>query len=290
MTGLKWRLGEAEIFQIIELEDDNLIQSIIKEATHENIKQMKWLQPYFADKKGHLKALVQSFLIKYRGFNILVDTCNGNGKRRPNVPEWSNLNTNFLEKLRAVGIKEAEIDYVVCTHLHFDHVGWNTRLEKGKWVPTFPKATYLFVKKEYEYWRGKPEKELEDDILGIEDSVTPIVKTGQVQLVSDNYVITPGIRLISTPGHTPHHVSLAIESQGQKAIISGDVFHHPCQISHPEWLAEVDRFPKQTVETRYKMLNTLANNNILLIGSHFASPVAGLVKQANERFLFRVRD
>lgn len=138
MTSLKWKIGEVEIFQIIELEAGKLIQSIIKKATAENIQNIGWLSPYFADEAGGLKALVQSFLVRSNNKNILIDTCNGNDKVRTDVPEWANLQTNFLKKLTAVGVAETNIDVVACTHLHMDHIGWNTKLKGGIWVPTFP--------------------------------------------------------------------------------------------------------------------------------------------------------
>ncbi len=141
---MKWTVGNIKIFQIIEIEAGKIIQSIIPDATPKNVKKMKWLIPSYADENGIFKALVQSFLIKSNGKYILVDTCNGNGKNRPNLLEWANLKIKFIEKLDPFGITPSDINYVVCTHLHFDHVGWNTFLVNGKWVPTFPNAKYIF--------------------------------------------------------------------------------------------------------------------------------------------------
>ena len=278
MKSLKWTIGKVEIIQIVEIEDNELFTSFIPEAKQERILEIGWLSPHFAGEKGNLKSQVQSFLVKSDGKNILIDTCNGNGKERPNMPTWGNLQTDFLKKFSDCGTPPARIDLVVCTHLHFDHVGWNTKREGGTWMPTFPNAKYLFSKEEYEYWIKKPEKEMVDDFNGIDDSVTPVVEAGLAEFVTDDHMIDSNVRFIPTPGHTPHHISVVIESQGKKAIISGDTLHHPCQIVHQDWTTLADTYPDQTVATRKKLLDEIKDSDTLLIGSHFANPVAGKVK------------
>lgn len=283
-TPLKWKIGEVEIVQIVEMEGGELIQSTIKSATPENIQKIDWLYPHFANKEGTFKSLVQSFLIRSEGKNILIDTCNGNDKNRPTCPTWGNLHTDFLNRLQNIG----DIDIVVCTHLHFDHVGWNTRLENGIWVPTFPNTKYLFVKEEYDYWQQKPDKEFEDDKLAFDDSIAPIMKAGLGQLVRSDYKLDSHISLIPTPGHTPGHIRIAIESQGKHALISGDFIHHPSQIAHPEWTMDADSLPDKALETRQKILSEIADTDTLLIGTHFANPVAGRVVGSNNGFIFKV--
>lgn len=280
MKNLRWMIGEVEIVQFVEMVDNELFATFILKATPERVLAIPWLKPHFVGEKGNLKAQVQSFLIKSNGKNILIDTCNGNDKDRPNVPTWGSLKTDFLKKI------PEKIDIVACTHLHFDHVGWNTKLENGTWIPTFPNATYLFSKAEYDYWIKKPQKEMVDDFNGIDDSVTPIVDARLARFVPDDYWIDTNVRFIPTPGHTPHHISVIIESQGKKAIITGDVMHHPCQIAHQEWTTLADTYPNQTVETRKKFLKGVQNSKTLIIGSHFANPVAGRVvgSQNNLRF------
>ncbi|MBI2641516.1 MBL fold metallo-hydrolase [Candidatus Roizmanbacteria bacterium] len=204
-----------------------------------------------ADEKGNLKAQVQSFLIKSGEKKILVDTCNGNSKPRRDLKEWSNLKTDFLTTLQETGFTFSDIDIVVCTHLHCDHVGWNTRWEGGVWIPTFSNAKYLFVKEEYDYWKQKPQKEIGDDKTAFDDSVFPIMNAG-------------------------------------RAIISGDVFHHPCQIARPEWMADGDTYPERALASRKKLLEEIADTNTLVIGSHFANPVAGLVVRSKDGFVFKV--
>lgn len=285
--GLRWKIGEVEIFQIVEMDDNELFSTFIPDAKPENIKEVKWLTPHFADKSGKLKTLVQSFLIKSQGKNILIDTCNGNGKERPNIPTWGNLKTDYLNRFSEINISPKNIDIIACTHFHFDHVGWNTKLVNGKWAPTFSNAKYLFSKEEYDYWIKKPTKEMIDDFNGIDDSVTPIVKAGLVKFIPDDYQIDENIKFIPTPGHTPHHISVVIESQGEKAIISGDVLHHPCQIVYPEWTTLADTNPEQTIKTRKKFLNEIVNTETLLVGSHFTNPVAGKVIKSKNSFVFK---
>ncbi len=285
---MKWTVGNVEIHQIIEIEAGKIIQSILPDATPENIKKMKWLIPNYADENGILKALVQSFLIKSQGKYILVDTCNGNYKNRPSMSEWGNLKTKFIEKLKDIKITPSDINYVVCTHLHFDHVGWNTFFVDGKWVPTFPNAKYIFSKKEYEYWKSKPKKEIVDDLLGFEDSVQPILDAGLTELVDDNFKFDKNVNLISTPGHTPHHVSIQIQSKDKKALISGDFIYHPSQVEKPEWGNTVDTYPNQALKTRKKILSSIADTNTLLLGSHFSNPVGGYVTKKDGKLIFNI--
>ena len=160
-TQLSWTIGDIEITAIQEILDaGKLIQSIIPNATKRNIQKLDWLVPNFADSDGNLKAVVQSFLITSSDQTILVDTCNGNDKERLDMPIWGGLDTSFLERLEQAGTKPENVDIVINTHMHFDHIGWNTKLEEGKWIPTFPNAQYLFVKDEYKYWSNDPQNEM----------------------------------------------------------------------------------------------------------------------------------
>lgn len=287
MKNLSWKLGNIEVIQIVELYDaGEIIQSGIPNATSENIKGIPWLSPNFADEEGKLHAYVQAFLIKSNGKSILIDTCNGDAKTRTDIPEWGNLQTDFLEKLAKVGVGREQIDIVACTHLHFDHVGWNTMLVEDKWIPTFPNAKYLFAKEEYDYWISKPEKEIADDLAGIEDSVRPIVEAGLADFVDTDHMLDDSIRFISTPGHTPAHVSVYIESIGEKALISGDFLHHPCQVAHPEWTTLADTIPEKGIETRNELFKRLAEEGILLLGSHFSNPVSGTVSETEDGYIF----
>lgn len=287
VNSLKWSVGEVEIYQIVEIEDaGDVIQGVIGEAKPAEVREIRWMYPRFADRRGRLKAQVQCFLVKSEGKNILIDSCNGNNKRRTDLAAWSYLRTNFLRKLGNIGLTPEDIDVVVCTHLHCDHVGWNTILEKGRWVPTFPKAKYVFVKKEYDYWAERPEKEIADDKAAFADSVMPVVKSGLAEFVGTDHAVDGYISFIPSPGHTPGHISVAIDANGKKALISGDFLHHPCQISRPEWSTDSDTFPRQAEESRRKILEEIADQDVLLIGSHFADPVAGKVKRFRSGYIF----
>lgn len=288
MNGLKWTVGDVEIYQIVELEAGEIIQEVIGNATPENIREISWLFPHFADEAGNIKALVQGFLIKSNDKSILIDTCNGNNKDRVDIPVWAKLQTDFLKRLRSVGIAESDVDVVACTHLHCDHIGWNTRFENGKWVPTFPNAEYLFAREEYDYWVQKPEKEIADDKAAFDDSITPIMEAGLGRLVEVNHQLDKNVRLIPSSGHTPCHVSVLIESQNQSAMISGDFLHHPCQIANPHWTTDADTLPEKGILTRQEIFDKIADSGLLLIGSHFANPAAGQVLRSKDGFIFQV--
>jgi glyoxylase-like metal-dependent hydrolase (beta-lactamase superfamily II) len=287
-SSMNWKIGEVEIIQIVEMEGGALIQQFMPDWNEEDIKKVDFLYPDFVDENGNLKALVQSFLIKSDGKNILVDTCNGNGKNRPTCPSWGNLNTDYLEKLSQV-VKREEVDLVICTHLHFDHVGWNTYLKDGQFVPTFPNAKYLFVKEEFDYWQSKPDSEADDDKLAFDDSIKPVVEAGLAEFVESNHKVDQNIHFVPTPGHTPGHVTLMIESNGKKAFISGDLIHHPCQqLAYPDWLIGADGNPEKTLESRKKILSEMADSGTLFIGTHFSNPVAGLIVKKGENFSLKL--
>jgi glyoxylase-like metal-dependent hydrolase (beta-lactamase superfamily II) len=288
MSTLKWTIGDVEIFQIIEIEAGKIIQDVLKDATPENIRQIPWLCPQFADEAGHLKALVQSFLIKSDHKNILIDTCIGNDKPRTNILAWANLRTDFLRTFSDIGVPETDVDVVACTHLHIDHAGWNTKLEGGVWVPTFPNAKYLFAREEYEYWLNKPENELADHKATFDDSVSPIMNAGLAELVDVDHKIDGHVSFIPTPGHTPAHVCVLVESQNQRAIISGDLLHHPCQIANPQWATATDTSSDKATLARQRILEQIADTETLLIGSHFADPVIGRVVRVKDRLIFKV--
>ena len=286
---LSWSIGHTKIYQIIELDDaGEIIQESITGAAPEEIMKIEWLVPNFADSEGNLKAHVQSFLIQDSGKNIIVDTCNGNGKERTDIQDWGKLQTNFLDKLRVLGVEPEDIDYVLCTHLHFDHVGWNTTLKGGAWVPTFPNARYLFAKEEFEYWKSNPEKEIDDDKQGILDSVMPVIDADLADLIEPNHKITKDVYLVPSPGHTPCHVSVMIESENKKALISGDFVHHPCQVRHPDWYTLADTYPDQGIETRKNLFKELAKDRVLLLGSHFSNPVSGHVVLDKDTYRFNI--
>jgi glyoxylase-like metal-dependent hydrolase (beta-lactamase superfamily II) len=183
------------------------------------------------------------------------------------VPTWNFRRGTFLEDLAAAGYPPESIDTVLCTHLHVDHVGWNTMLVDGRWVPTFPKARYLMHRAEFEYWRDRRERKAQ--IAVFEDSIRPVVEAGLVDLVENDHRICAEMNLIATPGHSPGHVSVELRSGGEQALLTGDVLHHPCQMAHLDWASTVDFDPAQSTRTREEVFSRLAGTQTLVIGAHF---------------------
>lgn len=284
-----WQVGNVKITQIIELEECEGLQEGIPEATPEEILKISWLKPNFINDKGEFKSQIGCFVIESKGLYILVDTGIGNDKFRADYPFWTNLKTNFLEKLEQAGFSPSKIDFVISSHLHLDHVGWNTILVEDKWMPTFPNSRYLVVEKDFNYWRQFPEKELEADKESFKDSVLPVYERGLVDLISDDYAITSEVRLFPTPGHTPGSVSFLISSKEQEALLTGDTIHHPCQLVHPEWETNFDTDKEKSKTSRKALLERFADTNTLIIGSHFASPTAGYVKRDGKAYKFTLK-
>jgi len=282
----KWRIGDVTVTKIVELEATGGTRFILPQATPEAVLGMHWMKPHFMDDNGKLKMSIHALVIEAPGRRIIVDTCLGNDKQGRNVPTWNNLQGTFLQDLAAAGFARESIDTVLCTHLHVDHVGWNTMLVDGKWVPTFPRARYLMARTEFEFWNaGGTEGEPPVEFV---DSVKPVFDAGLVDLIDTSARICDEVRLVPTVGHTPGHVSIAISSQGQEALITGDFCHHPCQMAMPEWAATVDYDQKQSTKTRREVFGRLAGTPTLVIGTHFAGATAGRVVRDGDAFRLEV--
>ena len=283
METLRWHVGDATILRIWEVDASAALQGLIPKFDPAAVSRAAWLTPDFVDEMGRPKGLVQAFLIMIAGQTIIVDPGVGNGKRRIDVPGWNDMHTDFLDRLQESGVEPDEVDFVVNTHLHFDHVGWHTRLVDGAWQPTFRAARYVISAEEFRYWQSAPEHQIADQHAGFSDSVLPVYEAGLVDLVADDHVVTDGVRLVPTPGHTPHHVSVMIESRGQSALIAGDVMHHPCQIAYPDWGAS-DFDGSQAQASRSHLIERFADSDTLIIGSHFADPVVGRIRSEGATF------
>src|SRR5206468_10588025 len=183
----------------------------------------------FLDDDDQFILSIHGLVIEADGLRILVDTCIGS-RPTPGYEMLSGRDSPFLDNLVSAGFPLESIDMVLCTHLHFDHVGWNTRLVDGKWVPTFPNARYLCGRKEYEHWKMLKDTHGYHDLNHMHDAVQPVVDAGLVDLIEPSHSICPELKLRPTPGHTPGHVSIAIESRGQPAIVTGDMMHHPIHL------------------------------------------------------------
>ncbi len=291
MDTLRWRVGDATVIRVPELDATAALEGLIPRLDLAAISEDAWLRPDFVDDAGRPRGLVQAFVILIAGYTIMVDPGVGNRKRRSAVPGWDDLHTDFISRLQATGAAPGEVDYVVDTHLHFDHVGWHTELVAGAWQPTFPTARYVMSAGEFGYWQSKPDNEIADQHAGFTDSVLPIYEAGLADLVNDDHVVIDGVRFMPTPGHTPHHVSVLIESGGQSAVITGDVAHHPCQLAHPDWASTSDFDPDLARTSRMRIVERFADSDTLIIGSHYSDPVAGRIQRAGTSFrLVSVQD
>ncbi len=224
----------------------------------------------------------QSYVVKTPHHTILIDSCIGNGKPRPQRPKW-NMKTDdtYLRGLAAAGFSVEDIDYVMCTHLHVDHVGWNTRLENGRWVPTFPKARYVFAKGEFEYWTAQNEKNAVPPFV---DSVLPVVEAKREAIVSDDFAIGDHARILPTPGHTPGHVAFTLGCGKDDAVFSGDLMHSPLQTRYPELSAKFDVDQAQAAQTRRNFLERYCDTDTLCCTAHFPSPSAGRIRRRGDGF------
>jgi len=274
-----WQIGDIKVTRVVEMEVVGGSRFILPDATRDACLPYSWMQPHFMDDSGNLVMSIHALVIEVGERRIIVDTCIGNDKER-SIPNWSNLQTNFLKDMENIGYPVESIDTVLCTHLHVDHVGWNTRLVNGEWVPTFENARYLIGEDEWTYWDTNEDPTSYGNVM--DDSVRPVIEAGLVDLVSTSETIAPGIRLESTPGHTPGHVSVLLESRGEEAGITGDCIHHPCQITRTDWCSSADYDKDQGRATREKFLERLVETNILVIGTHFATPTAGHIRHYPE--------
>ena len=272
----QWQIGKIKITRIMELEIAGGTRFILPDATPDACQPIEWLKPHFMDANGNLIMSIHALVVDTGHQRIIVDTCIGNDKRRP-IPAWSNMQTSFLKDLESAGYPRESIDTVLCTHLHVDHVGWNTMLVDNSWVPTFPNARYLLAEKEWQYWDSVDDDPLNAEILN--DSVRPVFEAGLVDLIDWEHQVCDGVRLKPTPGHTPGHVSIHIESAGQQALITGDWIHHPCQMTRTDWGSSADYDQDQARTTREALLEDYADKPVLVIGTHFATPTAGHVKR-----------
>jgi glyoxylase-like metal-dependent hydrolase (beta-lactamase superfamily II) len=288
---LGWRIGEVTVTRVVEMEVAvayDPANPFIPPATPDVLKAIPWLSPHFIDAAGAIKISIHALLVDAPGLKLVVDTCMGNDKPR-SLLQGQPLQTKFLEEIAAAGFAREAVNAVVCTHLHVDHVGWNTMLQDGQWVPTFPNARYLMGRIEYEHWRTEPPSpEHMDQAIVMADSVAPVIDAGLAQFVEADHRLSPEVRLVPTPGHTPGHVSVLIESKGESAVITGDMMHHPVQIARPSWSASFDVDPAAAAATREAMVRDWSRSGLLVIGTHFAGPTAGRVKRDGEFYRLEV--
>ena len=281
-----WTIGDVAVTRIVELWDfQDDINMTIADAVAEEVIAVPWLHPHYATPDGRQRMNFQGFVVQTPSRILMVDTCIGNGRAR-GFDVFSNLATSFLEDLASLGIAREDVDTVMCTHLHHDHVGWNTMQAGEAWVPTFPNARYLFGRVEKEGWEAM-RADGQHDVRHLIDSVDPIVAAGLAEFVEADHRICDELWLEPSHGHTPGHVHVRISSRGEEAVITGDLMHHPMQCAMPHRPARFDMDVAAGAATRVGFVERYADSGVLVIGAHFADPTAGWMrgKGADCRFV-----
>jgi glyoxylase-like metal-dependent hydrolase (beta-lactamase superfamily II) len=276
---VKWNIGSVEIHRI---EEQLGIGSFPPERYFASYdadlmrQHLDWLVPnHFLPDQNAIITSVHSWLIRTGTRNILIDCCSGNHKNRYWWPRFHELDTPYLERLGRAGVRPEEIDVVLCTHLHADHIGWNTMLRDGRWVPTFPNAKYLFSREEDRFWDPERNRDAPEDphrTIAYRDSVLPVVAAGQAVLVDDGHAIDESMLVEAAPGHTPGHVIMKLSIESGRALFCGDVMHHPIQVYAPDWNTQFCMLPDAAKASRRRVLEYCAEHRALLFPTHFGAP------------------
>ena len=268
----RWTVGNAVISSVVEDEIAHIPpEFLFPAATASAVRSHPWVLADYADPDGNITLRVQALIVEHAGRTVLVDPCVGNFKTSE-LPFWNQQEWSFMDRFVAAGFSPDAIDTVVHTHLHADHIGWDTRPEAGEWVPTFPSARHLYTAAEMDLAQSAP------DDPSYRESILPIVAAGLADIVSDDADLGAGLRLEPTPGHTPGHVSLWLESDGERAFLAGDILHHPVQCAEPTW-AEIGDVDADLARThRRRMLSAAAESGVLFIAAHFPNRPAGRVQ------------
>jgi glyoxylase-like metal-dependent hydrolase (beta-lactamase superfamily II) len=281
-------IGSTKIHRIVEQEGPffsalEFFPTLTQELFEEN---RAWLTPRYFDAEDRLLLCIQSYLLETPDHVILVDSCVGNHKPRPTRPFWNMLNSDrYQMNLAAAGFRVDDIDFVMCTHLHTDHVGWNTRLENGRWVPTFPNARYVFAERELAFWEQR-QRDQPETCPWITDSVLPIVAAKRADVVRSAHQFNDVVTLIPTPGHTIDHFSVRIGRPGQDAVITGDAVHSPLQARYPELGMMADYDSAQAGRTRRTLFGELSEAATTVCTAHFPSPSCGRIVRRGDAFDF----
>ncbi len=272
-------IGEISVHSVLEdsgpyITPADMFPGSTPEAVAE---QMGWMAPtHFDIASGKLIMAFQSFVVQTPQHTIVIDTCVGEDKERSS-PDWHMKKWPWMGNLKALGLTPADIDIVMCTHLHPDHVGWNTQLLDGRWVPTFPNAKYVFARDEYHHWEQQSARGAERIGLTFIDSVLPVMEAGQAILVDHDHEIEQGIWLEPTPGHSLGHVIVNVESKGERGAFVGDLMHHPIQVPHAEWSTCYCWDQDISSASRTKFVDAHTDAGTLVLPTHFAGGTAGRI-------------
>ncbi len=280
---LKWKIVNVTVTRVVDTVWPISPRFLFDQVDRDTLAGIPWLKPHFIDADGKMLLSIHALLIESEGRKIIVDTCLGNDKQDRFVDDWNHRKGDFLEQLADAGFPRESIDTVLCTHMHVDHIGWNTMLVDGRWQPTFSNARYLYAKDEWAHNEAINPPETE-----FIDSVKPVADAGLVDLVEHTHQVTSEVCLEPTPGHTIGHVSVHIRSQGEEAVITGDMTHHPCQFTNPDWSSRVDFDRSQSSQTRHDFYTRYADQPVLVIGTHFATPTAGHIVRDGDAYRLAV--
>lgn len=288
MSNLSWRIGDVTVTRVVEQQVALPAQAFFPTADDETVARHRaWAHPWCVDDDGQLLLSIHALCVEADGHRIVVDTCVGN-RPLPEMFEGMRNDGSFVHALRDAEFAPDTVDTVICTHLHFDHVGWNTMLVDGQWVPTFPNARYVLARPEHEHWQqASAEARAAASAVTFDDAVTPLFAHGVVDLVDVDHAVGPSVSLTPTPGHTPGHVSVRITSQGEEALITGDCAHHAIQLAEPDWFTSVDTDPVQSSATRRRIVEECVDRPVLVIGTHFPPPTAGHLVTTDRGVCFR---
>jgi glyoxylase-like metal-dependent hydrolase (beta-lactamase superfamily II) len=288
-----WTFGDITVDCVVEQEQPLLLPAVLyPTSTPEGWDAHRsWLDPTLLDPASQrLVMSIHSFVVRTRHHTIVVDTGGGNDKPRPQKPRYHMNRYPYLERLAALGVTPDSVDFVVFTHLHVDHVGWNTRLVDGRWVPTFPRARYLIPRLEWDFWREEYTRPEFTDDPYYEDSILPVLAAGQAVFVDGDHAIEDRVRLEPLPGHTPGHVAVRLAGGGREAVMSGDLMHHPIQCAEPQWNSCFCVDAEQAHATRRAFLERHADTDTLVMTAHFRTPGAGRIVRHGTAWRFAFDD
>ncbi len=281
-TTLRFAVGDIAITKVVELVEHASPSVLYVDRVPDDFDpHLDWLQPNYVDAEKSMLLSVHSFVLKTAHHTILVDTCVGNHKQgNSRFPNWNGREGPFLDDLTAAGFAPEDVDFVLCTHMHSDHTGWNTRLQDGRWVPTFPNAKYVMARSEVDHVRIGAGSQYNESIL-------PVIESGQAVLVDTDHALDDEIRLEPTPGHTPGHVAVVLASGGREAVMCGDLMHSPIQCRFPDWRYRIDSDHAEANRTRRRFLEANCETDRLVLTAHFPSPSMGHVVADGDAFGFR---
>jgi glyoxylase-like metal-dependent hydrolase (beta-lactamase superfamily II) len=281
-AAMQWQIGNVKITLVREMQTQVTLDGMFPDSDPAVVDDnVSWLKPHFLNDDGTMPLSIHALVVESRGTKMIVDTCVGH-RPVPGFDAMSFMPSSFIPDLTAAGYDPADIDIVLCTHLHFDHVGWNTHLVDGEWVPTFPNARYLFARVEYEHW----DSGAEGSAITFADAVRPVFEAGLVELVEMDHRVNDEIWFEPTPGHSPGHVAILISSAGNDAVITGDLVHHPVQFVAPHWAMTADGDPAQASVTRTDFRERYTDSGVRVFGTHFGGPSTGYLERTDDSYRF----